>query len=237
MSKLFADNEVSVFSTECSLTYSSFIYCMMLNRMAWGYSAQELSFLLGQDDDFVPNLERFKRFDMGVELYGQLCKVFRHASFIQHQHHGEKELRHEMHIWKAGETIFYRMECYKSQFESITLFQLSEEDPEIGKYRYKNSVTIYQQQSLNALYTMLTRGLFDKPIEAQELYRRLDRMSENIIDPIYFKTALYKLVGRKGKAPLKRTKQRSYSYRYALHPGVDLEAATDFVHQKFHELS
>lgn len=237
MSILFEDNPVEKFSAECSLTYSSFIYGIMLNRMAWDFSTQELSFLLGQDDDFVANIERFKRFDMGVELYQQLHKIFRHASFIQPQHHGEKELRHEMHIWKAGETIFYRMECYKSQFESITLFQLSEEDPEIGKYRYKNSVTIYQQQSINALYTMLKRGLFDKPIEAQELYRQLDRLSENIIDPIYFKTALHKLVGRKGQAPLKRTKRRSYSYRYALHPGVDLESARDFINQKFDELS
>lgn len=237
MSVLFEDGAVEKFSTECSLTYSSFIYCMMLNRLSRGYSDEELSFLLGQDNGFVGNLERFKRFDMGVELYQQLRKVFHHASFIQPQHHGEKELRHEMHIWKAGETIFYRMECYKSQFESITLFQLNEENPEIGKYRYKNSVAHYRKQSQQALITMLMEGFFDRPIEAQQLYRHLDYMAENIIDPIYFKTELYKLVGRKGKAPLKRTKRRSYSYRYALHPGVDLESATDFVHQKFDELS
>lgn len=233
MSVLFEDNEVSVFSAECSLTYSSFIYCIMLNRMARGYSALELSFLLGQDDDFVANLERFKRFNLGIELYQQLRKVFRHASFIQPQHHKEKELLHEMHIWKAGETIFYRMECYKSEFERITLFQVNEEDPEVGKYRYKNSVERYRRQSQQALHTMLMDGFFDKPIEAQKLYRHLDYMTENQVDPIYFKNELEKLVDRKGKAPLKRTKRQSYSYRYALHPGVNLTDAIDFVHQKF----
>lgn len=236
MSVLFEEGTVEKFPVECSLTYSSFIYCMLLNRIARGYSAQELSFLLGQDDDFVPNLERFKRFDTGVELYQQLRKVFRHASFIQPQHHGERELRHEMHIWNAGETIFYHMECYKSEFESITLFQVNEEDPEIGKYRYKNSVEHYRKQTQQALLTMLMEGFFDKPIEAQQLYRHLDYMAENQIDPIYFKSELEKLVDRKGKAPLKRTKRRSYSYRYVLHPEVDLADTIDFVHQKFDEV-
>src|SRR5690606_18330008 len=193
MSILFGDNEVSVFSTDCSLTYSSFIYCMMLNRIAWGYSAQELSFLLGQDDDFVPNLERFKRFDMGVELYQQLRMIFRHASFIQPQHHGEKELRHEMHIWKAGETIFYRMECYKSRFESVTLFQLNEEDPEVGKYRYENWVKSYQQQSQDSLSEMIVEGYFEKPGEPYTLHKKAERMHQAGIDPVHFKGELDKL--------------------------------------------
>jgi hypothetical protein len=236
MSVLFEDSAVEKFSVECSLTYSSFIYCMMINRIAWGYSAQELSFLLGQDDDFVANLERFKRFDTGLELYQQLRKVFHHASFIQPQHHGEKELRHEMHSWKAGETIFYRMECYKSEFESITLFQVSEEDPEIGKYRYKNSVKSYQQQSQDALTEMLVEGYFDKPIEAIRIHETSERMIGQRIDPIHFKGELDKLVARKGKAPLKRTKRRSYSYRYVLHPGIDSIEAFVFAQQKFDKL-
>lgn len=233
MSVLFGDNEVSVFPTECSLTYSSFIYCMMLNRIAWGYSARELSFLLGQEDDFVENLERFKRFDTGVELYQQLRMIFRHASFIQPQHHGENELRHEMHIWTAGETIFYRMECYKSQFESITLFQVNEEDPEIGKYRYKNSVKADQKQSQDSLSEMIVEGCFDKPIEPYTLHRKAERMHSAGIDPVHFKSELEKLVGRKGTAPLKKTKRRSYGYRYVLHPGIDNIEAFVFAQGKF----
>lgn len=233
MSVLFEDSAVEKFSAECSLTYSSFIYCMMLNRIAWGYSAQELSFLLGQDDDFVENLERFKRFDMGVELYQQLRMIFRHASFIQPQHHGEKELRHEMHIWKTGETMFYRMECCKSQFESITLFQVNEEDPKIGKYRYSNSVKSYQKQSQDTLNEMLVEGYFDKPIEACEIHRMSEHIARQRIDPVHFKSELQKLVGRKGTAPLKRTKRRSYGYRYVLHPGVDGIEAFVFAQGKF----
>lgn len=233
MNVLFKENEVNVFSAECSLTYSSFIYCMMLNRIAWGYSAQELSFLLGQDDDFVANLERFNRFDAGVELFQQLGKVFYHASFIQPQHRGENELRHEMHIWKAGETIFYRMECYKSEFESITLFQVNEEDPEVGKYRYSNSVKSYQKQSQNTLNEMLVEGYFDKPIEACKIHRTSEDIAGQRIDPVHFQSELQKLVGRKGRAPLKRTKRRSYGYRYVLHPGIDGIEAFVFAQGKF----
>src|SRR3546814_8250487 len=116
---------------------------------------------------------------MGVELYQQLRMIFRYASFIQPQHHGEKELRHEMHIWKAGDTIFYRMECYKSRFESVTLFQLNEEDPEVGKYRHENSVKSYQQQSQDSLSEMIVEGYFDKPIEPYTLHRKALRMHQD----------------------------------------------------------
>ena len=233
MSVLFEDSAVEKFSTECSLTYSSFIYSMMLNRIVWGYSAQELSFLLGQDDDFVENLERFKRFDTGVELYTHLRRVFPHMSFIQPQHRRENELRHEMHIWRAGETIFYRMECYKSQFESITLFQVNEEDPRVGKYRYKNSVKADQKQSQDSLSEMIVEGCFDKPIEPYTLHRKAERIHSADIDPIHFKSELEKLVGGKGTAPLKKTKRRSYGYSYVLHPGIDNIEAFVFAQGKF----
>lgn len=236
MSVLFEDNEVSVFSAECSLTYSSFIYCMMLNRLSRGYSAQELSFLLGQDDDFVADLERFERFEFGVELYQQLCKVFGHPSFLHQQHSGEKKMRHEMYIWKAGDTIFYRMECCKSEFEGIVLFQLTEEDPDTRVHRYKNSVELDCQQSQRALKVMLESGVFEKPIGGHELHQLVEYAVESHMHPIYVKTELEKLAGRKGKAPLKRTKRRSYAYRYVLHPGVGLADAIDFVNQKFEKL-
>lgn len=236
MSTVFEDNLVEKFSAECSLTYSSFIYCMMMNRLSRGYSAQELSFLLGQEDDFVENLERFKRFEFGVELYQHLCKVFGHPSFLHQQHCAEKKMQHEMHTWKAGETIFYRMECCKSEFESIVLFQLTEEDPDTRVHRYKNSVEFDCQQSQRALKVMLENDVFIKPIGGHELHQLVEYAVESHVHPIYVKTELEKLVGRKGKAPLKRTKRRSYAYRYVLHPGVDLADAIDFVNQKFEKL-
>lgn len=236
MSVHFEDSKVEKFSADCSLTYSSFIYCMMLNRISRGYSALELSFLLGQDDDFIDNIERFKTIRFSIELYGQLCKVFRHASFIQHQHQGEPELRHEMYTWKVGGTLFYRMECVKSEYESIVLFQLSEEDPAVSKYRYTNSVKQYQQKAQDGITEMLVEGYFERPAEPHDIYRQLESLAKNYIDPIHVKTELEKLVGRKGNAPLKRTNRRSYGYRYVLHPGANLDEALDFATKKFDTL-
>ncbi|SKB81333.1 hypothetical protein SAMN05660226_03236 [Parapedobacter luteus] len=235
MSVLFEDSNVEKYTAECSLTYSSFIYCMMLNRLSRGYSALELSFLLGQDDDFIRNMERFEVMDFSIELYGQLCRVFCHTNFLQHQHHGEPSLRHEMHSWKAGDTIFYRMECYKSDYESIVLFQLCEEDPAVSKYRYENSVKDRQQAAQDGITEMFVHQCFDKPIEPHRLYRQLESLIGVGVDPVHFKTELDKLVGRKGKAPLKRTKRRSFGYRYVLHPGVNLAAALDFITDKFNK--
>jgi len=236
MKELFEEAGLEKFTSECSLLYSSFIYSLMVNRIARRYSSIELSFLLGQENDFVENIERFKKIDFGIELYGELCKVFRHTSFVQHQYQGEKDIKHEMHVWKAGGIIFYRMECYKSAYESIVLFQLTEEDPAMAAYRYKNSVELDQCQSQEILKIMLENGVFKKPISGRELHRLLETTLENHVYPIHFKTELEKLVGRKGKAPLKRTKRRSYGYRYVLHPGLDISYIMDFVKQKFDKL-
>lgn len=231
MKELFEDVAVEKFTVECSLMYSSFIYCLMVNRIARRYSSMELSFLLGQEDDFIDNIERVKVIDFSIDLYGQLCKVFRHTSFVHHQYHGEKDIKHEMHVWKAGGTIFYRMECYKSVYESIVLFQLTEEDPNIAAYRYKNSVERYQSQSQEILKIMLENDLFKNPISSLELHRLIENTLKSQVYPIHFKTELEKLVGRKGKAPLKRTKRRSYGYRYMLHPDVDIPYIMDFINQ------
>lgn len=236
MSVLFEDCKVEKYTAECSLTYSSFIYCMMLNRLSRGYSALELSFLLGQDDDFIRNMERFEVMDFSVELYGQLCNVFRHPSFLHQQHHRQPKLRHEMHIWKADDTIFYRMECGKSKYESVVLFQLTEEDAETREQRYSASVELDCEQSQRALKVMLENDVFKKPIGGLELHQLVEYTVEGHVHPIYVKNELEKLVGRKGKTPLKRTKRRSYGYRYVVHSGVDLAEAMDFVKQKFDKL-
>lgn len=236
MSVLFEDTTVDRFTTECSLTYSSFIYCMMLNRIARGYSAQELSFLLGQDDDFVANLERFKMMEFSVGLHEQLCRIFQHGSFFQQQHRRRPKLYHEMHIWKAEDTILYRMECGKSRHESVILFQVTEADPATRDCHFSTSVEIDREQSQRVLRVMVENDVFAKPISGLELHQLIEYMVSDTIHPLYFKTELEKLAGRKGKAPLKRTKRRSYGYRYVLHPGVNATAALDFVHQKFDKL-
>lgn len=236
MKALFEEGGGETCTADCSLLYSSFIYCIMVNRLARGYSALELSFLVGHEDDFISNIERFKKFDFSLDLYRQLGNVFQHGSFIQDQYHGERELRHEMHIWKAGKTIFYRMECYKNVQESVVLFQLSEEDPETRMDDYVNSVKLDEQQSQETLSEMLAEGYFNKPVQAYKIHRTSEHMARRRVDPIHFKSELDKLVGRKGKAPLKRTKRRSYVYRYVLHPGVDSIDAFVFAQQKFGKL-
>src|SRR5690606_12599456 len=236
MSSLFNDNATEKFSADCSLIYSSFIYCIMLNRISRGYSALELSFLLGENDNYIRDMERFKVMDFGIGLYGQLCKVFNHPSFLHQQHQRQPKLRHEMYVWKAEDTIFYRMECGKSEYESVILFQLTEEDAETREQRYPSSVELDQEQSQRALKAMLENDVFKKPISGLELHQLVEYTVEGRVHPLYVKTELDKLVGRKGKAPLKRTKRRSQGYRYVLHPGVNSADALAVIHHKFDKL-
>lgn len=212
--------------------YASFIYCMMINRISRGYSAEELSFLLGKDDDFVANLELLKRIDFSVDLYGHLYKVFGHADFIHHQHETDQEVQYEMTTWLTDNTIYYRMESFVNAHESVLFFQLTEEHPNCRK-RYINSVNTEVGGCQKVLYMMIEQGLFNKPLTALDIYRQVEDILETKVDPINLKTELDKLWGRKGKTPLKRTQRRSYGYRYVLHQDIHLDNALDFVNQKF----
>jgi hypothetical protein len=206
------------------------------NRISRNYSAAGLSFLLGQENNFVDNIERFKRVDFSIELYQYLGKVFSHFNLIQDSDFQEEEVQHEMHVWKSGGIIFYRMECYKSEYESVILFQLMEEDLTLYAEKYPASFESDQKQLQGSILEMLIKGYFDKPIDAYKLHQHLEYMLERRVSPDRFKTELEKLVGRKGKALLKRSKRRSYAYRYALHPDINRQEALSFIHQKFDKL-
>lgn len=236
MRELLNNDNIERNTNECSPLYSSFIYCILINRISRGYSAEELSFLLGQEDNFIENLELLKDIDFSVDLYWHLYRVFGHAHFIHHQYHEEKTMMHEMATWRVNDTIFYRMEYFINTHESVLLFQLSEESP-VYRERYTNSIDMEIERCQKGLCLMIEQGAFDKPISALAIYRQIEDIIETKVDPINLKKELDKLWGRKGKAPLKRTKRRSYTYRYVLHPGAGIGEALYFVKQKFDKLS
>lgn len=235
MDELLNNDKNERYTSPCSPLYISFIYFIMINRIGRGYSAKELSFLLGKDDDFIENLELLKTVDFSIELYGYLSRIFNHVHFIYQHYSRDTELKYEMTRWQADNTIFYRMESAVNEHESVVCFQLSEEHPSC-KDRYARSVDNAIENCQKALYMMMEEGIFSKPVSASAIYRYLTDTLETSIDPRHLKKELDKLWGRKGKAPLKRTKRKSYGYRYVLHPDIDIDKALDFVNQKFDKL-
>lgn len=45
------ENQIETYTIVCKPQYINFLYCILINRISRGWSARELSFLLGQDDE------------------------------------------------------------------------------------------------------------------------------------------------------------------------------------------
>ena len=120
--------ENKTYRIKCKPQYISFLYCILINRISRGWSAQELSFLLGQDDDFIDNLERFIAFDYSVELIGQLLNVMPDGNLLMGSIKCVSEFTYQHSISVEGHLIRYRMEQYVNERESISVFDVTEED-------------------------------------------------------------------------------------------------------------
>lgn len=215
------EKETGTYTMACKPQYINFLYGMLINRISRGWSAQELSFLLGQDDDFVANLERFVTFDYSVELVGNLFHVMPEANLMMSSIRGDSELTYQHSIQVEGHLIRYRMEQYVNERETITVFDLTEEDGNWRDQSASNSVKGELRQAKMILDKFFKEGRFSKYITALEIFNVLKTHVNSYFQPKQLKTELDKLWGRKGTAPLKRSKSRSYGYRFTLHKLVE----------------
>ncbi len=193
------------------------MYCLIINRISRGWSAEELSFLLGQDDDFIGNLERFITFDYSVELTGHLLHIMPDADLMMTSVRDVNEFKYKHSISIEGQLIRYRMEQYVNEWESITVFELLEEQGSWRDQSASNSVKEELSQAKAVLEIFIKDGLFTKYITALEIFDLLRTHVCSHFQPKQLKAELDKLWGRKGTSPLKRTKRRSYGYRFTLH--------------------
>lgn len=219
---------------ECSKLYMTFICKILINRIIHGYSAEDLSFLLGKEDDFIERLEGFEIVDFGMELYGKLCPIFNHANFFLDSEQLKNENVYEKAKWRQDGYIYHRLDLLVNNHEAVPVFQVMEEEPRY-KDRYSNSVRKDLLACQDMLCLMFEEGLFNKPLGPHFIQHHIAYTVQYTIPPRHLKVTLDKLWGRKGKAPLKRSTRRSYGYRYSLHPGVSSEQALEFAKQTFEE--
>lgn len=217
MEEELKQSKIEIYTIECKPQYINFLYGILINRISRGWSAAELSFLLGQDDDFIGNLERFSVFDYSVELMGHLLKIMPDADLLMTSVKDVSEFKYKHTISKEGYLIRYTMEQYVNELESITVFELIEEDGGWRDQSALNSVKEELSQAKAYLAMLMEERHFKKYITALEIFMVLKRDVCSHFQPKQLKTELDRLWGRKGAAPLKRTKIRSYSYRFTMH--------------------
>jgi len=217
MEEQLAQPKMEAYVMECKPQYINFLYGILINRISRGWSAEELSFLLGQDENFMADLERFIAFDYGVELMRQLLLVMPEADLLMTSVRSNTESKYNHTISREGDLIRYTMEQLVNEWESITVFELIEED---GTYRDKvasNSVAMELEHAEELLRILISKEYFKKHRTTLDIFNLLRTNVCSHFQPKQLKTELDKLWGRKGQAPLRRTKRRSYGYRFIIH--------------------
>lgn len=197
-----------------TLAYASSVYLLIVNRIAKRYSRKELSFLLGQDEGFVDDLESLKRSTNDLELVVALNHIFREGELVLGRIDDHQRYPFEMSIWEEGFGRCYRMEYYLNEVESIGFFHLIDD----MKYNENQERFIEERILVEvALQDLIDRDYFKKLRTPRELYHRIQVWLERRIQPMSLKLVLDNYWGRKGKAVLKRTRQRSFGYRFQQH--------------------
>lgn len=217
MEEKLKNSHVETYTIECKPDYINFLYCLLINRISRGWSAEELSFLLGQDDDFIGNLERFIAVEYSIELVGCLLRIMPEANLAMSSVRDVSEFKYKHSISKDKYLTRYKMEQYVNEWETITVFELIEEDESERDQSASNSVKIELSQAKACLALFMEKGYFKKYVTALDIFRVLKRDVSSHFQPRQLKIELDKLWGRKGTAPLMRTKRRSYVYRFILH--------------------
>lgn len=197
-----------------TLAYASSVYLLIVNRIAKGCSAEELSFLLGQDDGFVDELQHLERSTNDLELMVALNNIFREGNLVLGESDDEQCYLFELSIWKESFGMCYRMEYYLNEVESIVFFHLIDHI----KYDESREKCIEERILIEvALQDLIDADYFKKLRTPMELHNRIQVWLERRIRPMSLKLVLDNYWGRKGKAVLKRTRQRSFGYRFQQH--------------------
>lgn len=213
MERLFNTGKEVVKKT-FTLAYASSVYLLIVNRIAKRYSGKELSFLLGQDEGFVDDLESLKRSTNDLELMVALNHIFREGELVLGRIDDHQRYPFEMSIWEEEFGRCYRMEYYLNEVESIGFFHL------IDAIKYDESREKYIEERILievALQDFIDTDYFRKLRTPLELYHRIQVWLDRRVRPMSLKLVLDNYWGRKGKAVLRRTRQRSFGYRFQQH--------------------
>lgn len=204
------------FRAEFSMYYAGIIYLLILNRISFGFTREEMAFLMGQKETYVKEMEELKIPAGNLEVMVHLNWIFNSRKVDISKFDNKISYPFEFSIWEENGIRHYQMEYFINAVETITFFQLMEE------IRVEDSARAEQF----ACDCMAVEIFLDKLIDMDyfKKYRtplELWRYAEKYLgEKICIKSLMHEIgvfVGKKGSAPLRKTKAKSFGFRYIEH--------------------
>lgn len=192
------------------------IYLLILNRISFGYTREELAFLMGQNEDYIKDMEELKIPVGNLEVMVHLQWVFDQGKLQIAAFDSRSAYVFEMSIQEEDGVRCYQMEYFINEVESIVFFRLMEA---INKDKIRDAETIKIDRLATKLLLMslLEEGYFKKYCTALQLWRCVEKNIGDGIQVNVLKQELELMLGKKGVAPLRKSKARSFGYRYIQH--------------------
>ncbi|MES2063074.1 MAG: hypothetical protein V4456_14200 [Bacteroidota bacterium] len=194
------------------------IYSLMLKRIAKGYSASEVSFLMGRDDGAVGKLERFYYKTLTLEylhIYTSILDDDALNGIIVSDRDEWHDINYQ--IVKTTERTVIRHEVFEILNDNNLrqLFNLFEPNPEYDKFKYSTSYEMGIEQAREILKSLLEGVSFQTPESPLDIYRRCRRIcTYNSFRPRYVQAALNDITQSKDYPKLKRIKTKKHGYLY-----------------------
>ncbi|CAM3795616.1 hypothetical protein D3C73_1123880 [compost metagenome] len=191
------------------------IYLLILNRISCGYTREELAFLMGQDENYIKDMEELKIPVGNLEVMVHLHWIFDRRKLQISEFDNRSDYLFELSTWEEHDVRYYHMEYFINEVESIVFFRLMEyinEDKQDNARSERECVLVK-----GLLIGLVETDYFKKYRTALQLWRS---MEQHIGEKIHVKSLMRELmliVGKKGIAPLRKSKARSFGYRYIQH--------------------
>lgn len=216
MNNLITNPLIGKFRAEFSMHYASAIYFLILNRISFSYTREELAFLMGQNEDYIKDMEEFKIPIGALEVMVHLQWVFVRGKLQIDAFDSRTDYLFELSIWEEEGIRYYQMEYFINEVESIVFFRLMEV---INKDKFLDAETIKIERLATNLLLMslLEEGYFKRYCTALQLWRCAEKNIGDGIRVNILKQELELMLGKKGVAPLRKSKSRSFGYRYIQH--------------------
>jgi hypothetical protein len=192
------------------------IYSMIIKRIAKGYSASEVSFLMGYENGAIEKLEQlnFKELTIGeLHNYTNVLGDDAFRGIIMSDMDEKQDI--DYHIVKTTERAIIHHEVFTilPDNSSRQIFNLFEVNPEYEKLKYSTSYETGIKDTKEILNSLLEGALFQSPERPFDIYERCRRISTSI-RPYYVQVVLNDMAQSKDYPKFKRTKTKKYGYLY-----------------------
>ena len=186
------------------------LYSLMLLRISNGYTQDEVSFLMGYEENIVSDIEELRQEGIGLGTVYQFMEAVEKTSMkgimLSELTMGDSEPDFKLIKVISKEIIEFSMFVTEVKKPDEMVFKFYESNPAYIRFELSYEETMREIKGI--LEVMLQGFMFDEPQSPSMLYRRCSIVCGSELYPRHLKTALNDMLSKRSNPKLVRRKSR-----------------------------